>query len=342
MRKGISAVIATILVLIITVGLAATAWMFVSGVFTARVSTAFSVIDTYANTIIIRNDGTVPITSFNSITVDESPATYLVTPLDRSMVGNWKFDEGAGNTAEDSSGYGNDGTLYNNPTWVDGKYGKALSFDGVDDHVRVPHSELLSNEVFGTSEVFTLEAWAYPRAWANWAAIINKANGGYWSHTTNGMWASDQNGFACVMGSNVAGNPGGSYIIVSYKPPLNNWYHIVCTADGIDLIMYVNGEEIGRKPISDLTYPRSSNTAPLVFGRRCVGCSPSFDGIIDEIRIYSRSLTEEEIKALYDIGGQINPGSMATIKIYDVLSKGTHAVRICTLTMCQSVYLTIY
>jgi len=48
------------------------------------------------------------------------------------LVGWWRFDEGAGNIVSDSSGHGNDGTIYG-ATWVDGKHGKALSFDGVED-----------------------------------------------------------------------------------------------------------------------------------------------------------------------------------------------------------------
>jgi hypothetical protein len=328
MRKGISAVIATILVLIITVGLAATAWMFVSGVFTARVSTAFSVIDTYANTIIIRNDGTVPITSFNSITVDESPATYLVTPLDRSMVGNWKFDEGAGNTAEDSSGYGNDGTLYNNPTWVDGKYGKALSFDGVDDRIEAPHSDSLA-----MTQEYTIGAWVYWRGvgsvppWGNILVKVGPDNYGLWIH---------EDGYVhhCLTFS------GGSrecFNTASGVVPTNEWVYIAGTFDGNNVKTYVNGEVWEWTRVGTL----ESSTGVLRIGAH----SPSWalmNGVIDEVRIYSRALSEEEIKTLYDIGGQINPGSMATIKIYDVLSKGTHAVRICTLTMCQSVYLTIY
>ena len=47
-----------------------------------------------------------------------------------TIVGIWKFDEGKGDTTKDVSGNGNDGTLINKPKWVDGKFGKALEFDG--------------------------------------------------------------------------------------------------------------------------------------------------------------------------------------------------------------------
>jgi hypothetical protein len=56
---------------------------------------------------------------------------------DPSLVGHWKFDEGTGTTAFDSSGNGNDGTLINGPIWTTGVIGQALEFDGTDDYVDV-------------------------------------------------------------------------------------------------------------------------------------------------------------------------------------------------------------
>ena len=61
-----------------------------------------------------------------------------LAPFTHGLVGYWKFDEGSGTTASDSSGYGNTGTLSTGasaPGWTTGKVGGALSFDGVDDYV---------------------------------------------------------------------------------------------------------------------------------------------------------------------------------------------------------------
>jgi len=216
------------------------------------------------------------------------------------LVGYWSFDEGTGLTANDLSRRGNTGTLINNPTWVEGRVGRALSFDGVNDFVDVLHSENL-NTVFGTNTVFTLEAWAFPRVWVgNHSAIMNKATGPFWSNVTNGMTAGPW-GFECVMGSNIANNPAGGSIIVTHSPPLNNWHHIVCTADGTNLIMYVNGREVGRTAITNLNLNlRSTNTAPLVFGRVIETWSPSFNGNIDEIRAFNRALSAAEVRANFN------------------------------------------
>ena len=70
-------------------------------------------------------------------------------------IAHWKFDEGSGTTAYDSGEPGgNNGTLENGPQWVAGKYGLALSFDGDNDYVGVPHSSSLN-----ISDEITLSAW---------------------------------------------------------------------------------------------------------------------------------------------------------------------------------------
>lgn len=75
-------------------------------------------------------------------------------------VAHWKFDEGSGSTAFDSSGNGNDGTLQADmatTSWTTGKYGGALNFDGVDDYVNVPDSA-----AFDITEGVTVEFWVKP------------------------------------------------------------------------------------------------------------------------------------------------------------------------------------
>ena len=53
------------------------------------------------------------------------------------LMAHWRFNEAVGDTVEDSSGNGNDGTLMNDPKWVNGKFGETVEFDGKDDYVEV-------------------------------------------------------------------------------------------------------------------------------------------------------------------------------------------------------------
>jgi len=86
------------------------------------------------------------------------------------LVGYWKFDEGSGTTAYDSSGNGLDGTLNGDPQWVEGQLGGALDFDGNGDFVEIPHSTILS-----ITDEITITAWTYMRGNASGElAIVSK------------------------------------------------------------------------------------------------------------------------------------------------------------------------
>ena len=76
---------------------------------------------------------------------------------DDGLVAEWHFDEGSGSVLVDSSGNGNDGVI-NGATWVGGVSGSALSFDGVDDYVEVPHDSSLD---FGYGDL-SISSWMHP------------------------------------------------------------------------------------------------------------------------------------------------------------------------------------
>ncbi|MHC4540116.1 MAG: hypothetical protein ACYS74_10100, partial [Planctomycetota bacterium] len=80
--------------------------------------------------------------------------TITVEAADPSLVALWKFDDGSGTTAKDSSRNAHDGTLNGDPQWVAGQLGGALDFDGAGDFVEVPHTPSLSI----TSQI-TIAAW---------------------------------------------------------------------------------------------------------------------------------------------------------------------------------------
>ena len=74
----------------------------------------------------------------------------------KTIAGIWLFDEGKGDIAKDSSGNQNDGTLTNGPKWLEGKFDKALSFDGVDDYVNVVNRSSL---VMSQLQKMTVSVW---------------------------------------------------------------------------------------------------------------------------------------------------------------------------------------
>ncbi len=104
------------------------------------------------------------------------PAGVQAQGADDGLVAQWHFDEGSGSVLADSSGNGNDGVVHG-ATWVEGKYGKALSFDGVDDYVNCGNDGSLKR----SNTDFTIEVWiklnGYSSSWAE-AILSNRVPGG--------------------------------------------------------------------------------------------------------------------------------------------------------------------
>lgn len=225
------------------------------------------------------------------------------TPPKYFLVGYWKFDEGSGDTAADSSGNGNTGTLINGPVWVDGKQEKALSFDGVDDHVQVPQSSSLD-----VTDQITVETWVYPRAYVD--------NTGMVSHIIS---RCDYSGGHIYVLSTY---PDSNKISFSINPhpdehpsvadlPLNAWTHLAMTYDGFYVRLYINGEFDSSYAQSGPIYTTSNWLA--------FGCKPTgpwggagtyayFNGVVDDVRIYNRALSQQEIQA--DMGEPSPPPSV--------------------------------
>lgn len=220
------------------------------------------------------------------------------TPPQSGLVGYWNFDEGSGTMAGDSSGNGNTGTLYNGPVWVDGKYGKALSFDGSSTYVSVEASSSLDV----TSQV-TVEAWAYARAYVDNVGdnphIVSRTylSGGA-IHILNIYGGTHKVGFGV--------NPFPDQQPSTADLPLNVWTHIAMTYDGAYVRFYVNGE-------LDSSYAQSG-PIQTTSNWLAFGCMPTaryggpgtwafFNGMIDEVRIYNRALSQQEIQT--DLNGYL-------------------------------------
>jgi len=217
-----------------------------------------------------------------------SPETYAQDGL----VGYWKFDEGSGSIAVDSSGHGNTGTLYNGPVWVDGIHGKALSFDGASTYVRIEDSSSLDV----TTQV-TVEAWVYPRAYTS--------NVGHDAHIISRC--NEMGGHVYVLASFANGkvnydvNPSHTYHSSVATLPLYAWTHLAMTYDGAYVRLYINGEFDSSYAKSSPIYT-TSNWLAIGCKRWSGGIYAHFNGIIDDVRIYNRALSRQEIQA--DMGGQ--------------------------------------
>jgi hypothetical protein len=205
---------------------------------------------------------------------------------DEGLVLHLPFDEGSGTVVRDHSNNGNNGTIYG-ATWVDGKYGKALDFNGVEDYVDIPYSASLDN-----FNELTISCWVYPHQFHDntyYRHIIEKGWQNY------GAFVLFQHRNLDVFVFEIRDSVGQKSAYEAFTA-INTWYHIVCTFKRNDKVtIYVNGKKGTEMPTLDesLTLNSAINIA---------GSTNDFNGIIDEIRIYNRALSANEIKALYLLG----------------------------------------
>lgn len=183
------------------------------------------------------------------------------------------------------------------PMWVDGKYGKALSFDGLNDYVQVPDSPTLD-----ITSAITIGSWVKIDS-------ILKPVPGVWGGDM-GLISRD---LAYMLGyqsfSDETANATAWLLIDGWKqivgPRLNTgtWYHEVVTYDGSTIKLYLNGNEVANLPQTGVI---NTNDWPLGIGARFVFGGPYnpayFNGVIDEVKIYSRALSADEISKEYERG----------------------------------------
>lgn len=204
------------------------------------------------------------------------------------LVGWWKFDEGSGTTAYDSSGSGQSGSWTG--TWTTGKSGGAVTCSG-SNYVSLSYSPLYD---FGLTN-FTVLAWINSSTGQSHDVVSNRtadsaAYKGFSLFTVN-----SGNGY--VQGRLVDGvnSPYAGY----YAPwsMWGQWIHIGFVVDrsSATLTAYFNGA--ASTPASIATLGNISVANGVKF---CTGAKGAFTGDIDEVRIYNRALSTTEIKAMYD------------------------------------------
>jgi hypothetical protein len=213
--------------------------------------------------------------------------------INKGLVGYWGLEERTGTTVYDSSDNGNNGIFVSGPQWTTGKVGSALEFDGVDDYVNLGNGQSLTN----INSALTAEAWVYPRILAgiaNWQNAVSQYGGGSSSWI---LRTSESNNGHFVPHVNVGGN---WYNCDGGLLPLNTWSHILLTYDGEILTGYINGQYVCQN-----TGPSGSLaiTGPTVIGGNYGG--EFFNGAVDEVKVYNRVLSAEEIRYQYNKGGPV-------------------------------------
>ncbi|WP_157474300.1 LamG-like jellyroll fold domain-containing protein [Leucothrix mucor] len=213
--------------------------------------------------------------------------------LQEGLVAYYEFE---GN-ANDSSGNENDGVESGSVTYANGITGKAGSFDGASK-ISV---DSFKNTNWG--ENFSVSVW-FKRTgqFQTYQGIVN--NGYY----TSGSWeirmGDEQNGEQLGGGVSTLASPK-TWDYIGYEGTANTWHNVTMSYDGTTLLFFVDGvSQVKRDSvINDLGSLIIKNT-PVTIGQAGPGNGQIefFYGLIDEVRIYDRTLNEGEIQALYKLG----------------------------------------
>ncbi len=217
-----------------------------------------------------------------------------------SPVAAWRFEEGAGATAQDTVG-ANDATL-SGDFWAPGRYGTGISLNGTTDSAVVPNSADFN---FDTADTFTVTAWIQaPSQQADLSVtdnmIIEKwdTQGGYpfVIRIFNETHANEGRIFAARYdGSN------GSGVLSQARVNDGRWHHVAFVRDaGGMLRLYIDGIE--EDAVVDSTVNTTANNSDLYFGERGNVGSYYFAGSIDEVTIFSTDLSDTEIANVATIG----------------------------------------
>ena len=198
------------------------------------------------------------------------------------LVAAYGFDETSGAHATDASGNGNEGSLIGAARTTSGQYGRALTFDGLNDQVAV-----LDDASLDLTDAMTLEAWVRPSpANAGWRTVVLKEQPG---DLVYGLYAA-ATGFRPSGHVFVGGND--ERVQAPAALPGNAWSHLATTYDGSALRLYVNGALVGTIAA---TGDMGTSSGPLRVGGNSIW-DEWFEGAIDEVRVYDRALTAAQIQ----------------------------------------------
>ncbi len=205
-----------------------------------------------------------------------------------TIVGLWLFDEGTGETTEDFSGRGNDGKLVKEAEWSEGKFGKGISFDGIDDGVNCGDIDALD---FGIGD-FTLCVWvkAGPTSAGEsgngWSRILDK-------HFTSGFSLMRSAGGARVQ-FEVGGN--ATTTISAGSAFDGDWHHIAAVRhDNNRSKIYIDGKlDIE----GNLVGGDRNNDAAFTIGYDAVGLGGNMMCTVDEVAVFNVALPDEDIEKI--------------------------------------------
>ncbi|MEK7165744.1 MAG: LamG domain-containing protein, partial [Patescibacteria group bacterium] len=227
-----------------------------------------------------------------------STPTIASADIVTGLKAHYKFDEGSGTIANDSSGTNNNGTISGGAVFGAGKIGQMINFDGVNDYVNVAN-----NTTLNPTGDMTISAWVR-------FDQLGAEVGRYQKIIYKGHNVTPWESYELMMDENnqiIFTRAGGasSYAGAGYTGAVSKgaWYHIVGVSSGASMKIYVNGVDSTGWSYNNVSgsFLQSSNMDLRI------GNSPwnseYLKGAADDVRIYNRALTAAEVNELYNYTG---------------------------------------
>jgi hypothetical protein len=226
-----------------------------------------------------------------------------------SALGHWQFDEGYGDTANDNGTADNDGDLGGSgsscpgvaacPTWTnDGKFDKALSFDGTSNYIDL---NAPSNLGLSGDAAFTISLWANPSATRNDGSFFSYGNG-----VANRVISINSDGSGNIYSVHYSNDNAFN---TSWQ--LDTWQHVLLTYDPTTSTedLYVNGEYKESWNPSDLSLTAGDTS---YIGRASWNGTYVNTAVIDEIKLYNFAISADQARIEYNQGKSVVFGSTST------------------------------
>jgi hypothetical protein len=209
--------------------------------------------------------------------------------VNSGLLGRWKLDEATGSTASDYSGNGRTATLTNSPTWTAAYSGYGLTFNGSTNYLNANLGTW-----FGSNNPLTASAWVYATSTTNGPIF------GVLSTPPNTGWNMP---FLSIAGATAYGHiwQVNGNVPLSSTVTLNAWHHLAITYEpGVGEKFYIDGTQVAS---ATGTFSPSGTTdywSTNISGTKPSGVNSVLNGLIDDVRAYSRVLSASEIAVIYN------------------------------------------
>ena len=229
------------------------------------------------------------------------------------LIASYGFEEASGQIAYDSSSNSNDGNLIGGASRVAGKLGDGgVALNAAGERVEITHSTVLNSSEM-TATIWVKLDSTFPMQPSNYIGLISKraSNSGFAMYMFKGQ-------------EEVQVSIGDGTTRSIYDPSVaaydwTTWHQVGFTFENNELVVYVDGEEVGRQT---LTHGLAGSTSDLWIGDITDYANSYPQGVLDGAKLYNRALSENEIKAAYDAE---NAGFSTGLSFPDDLIAGSSA-----------------